>query len=107
MFDIKLLTIVKVYRKWRYYLIYILYSIEMFINHLNHHYLTIKTKLNNREIKWIEKLIAFNFIIIYYKKAKNPINGLFRQFNFKDNNELFTTKRQSLLNFLSKFQEYL
>ncbi len=46
-------------------------------------------------------------MIIYYKRAKNPINNLFQQFNFKDNNELSIIKRQSLLNFLSKFQEHL
>ncbi len=41
----------------------------------------------------MEKLTAFNFIIIYCKKAKNPVNNLFRRSDFKDNNELFTTKR--------------
>ncbi len=41
----------------------------------------------------MEELIAFNFIIIYYKKAKNLANGLSRQSDFKDNNELFATKR--------------
>ena len=51
----------------------------------------------------MEKLVAFNFTIIYYKKAKNPINNLFQQSNFKDNNKLFITKYQPFLNFLSKF----
>ena len=52
-------------------------------------------------------MIAFDFIIIYRKKTKNLIDGLFRRFDFKDDNELFTTRRQLLSNFLSKFQEYL
>ncbi len=55
----------------------------------------------------MEKLTTFDFIIIYCKKAKNLINGLSQQPNFKDNNELFATKYQPLSNFLSKFQEYL
>ncbi len=46
-------------------------------------------------------------MIIYRKKTKNLINSLFRQPNFKNNNELSTTKYQLLLNFLSKFQEHL
>ncbi len=79
----------------------------MFIDHLNHRYLTIKEKLSGRETRWIEELIAFNFIIIYYKKAKNLIDSLSRRSDFKDNNELFTMKRQPLLNFLSKFQKHL
>ena len=75
----------------------------MFINHLNHYYLIIKVKLNDRETRWIEKLIAFDFTIIYYKKAKNLIDNLSQRSNFKDNNELSITRRQPLLNFLSKF----
>ena len=55
----------------------------------------------------MEELIAFDFIIIYYERVKNLIDGLSQQPDFKDDNELFTIKRQSLPNFLSKFQEYL
>ena len=65
----------------------------MFIDHLNHRYLTTKAKLNGRKVKWIEKLTAFDFIIIYYKKVKNLINSLSRRFDFKDNNELSATRR--------------
>ncbi len=79
----------------------------MFINYLNYRYLITKTKLNSKEIRWIEELTTFDFIIIYREKAKNPINSLFRRSNFKDNNELSTIKHQPLLNFLSKFQKYL
>ena len=64
-------------------------------------------KLNDKKARWIEKLIAFNFTIIYCKKAKTPINSLSQRSDFKDNNELSITKRQFLLNFLSKFQEHL
>jgi len=52
-------------------------------------------------------LTAFDFTIIYYKKVKNLIDSLFQRLDFKDNNELFTIKRQLLPNFLFKFQEYL
>ncbi len=55
----------------------------------------------------MKKLIAFDFTIIYYEEAKNLIDSLFRRFDFKDDNKLFITRRQFLLNFLSKFQEYL
>ena|SRR6266699_790705 len=79
----------------------------MFIDHLNHHYLTTKTKLNNKEVKWIKKLATFNFTIIYCKKAKNLTDNLSRRPDFKNNNELSTTKHQPLSNFLSKFQEHL
>jgi len=63
--------------------------------------------LNGREARWIKELVAFDFTIIYYKKAKNPINSLSRQPDFKDDSELSTTKRQLLLNFLFKFQKHL
>ncbi len=52
-------------------------------------------------------MVVFNFTIIYCKEAKNPIDDLFRRFDFKDNSELSVIKRQPLPNFLSKFQEYL
>ena len=55
----------------------------------------------------MKKLIAFNFTIIYYKRAKNLVDGLFRRSDFKDNNELSTTRRQFFPNFLSKFQKHL
>ncbi len=105
--DIKLLVIIKAFWKWRHYLTYILCSTEVFTNHLNYRYLTTKIKLNGKETRWIEELTTFNFMIIYYKRVKNPVNGLFWWFDFKDNNKLSTTKRQPLSNFLSKFQKHL
>jgi len=51
----------------------------------------------------MEKLIAFDFTIIYCERVKNLIDSLFRRFDFKDNNELFAIKYQSFLNFLFKF----
>ncbi len=79
----------------------------MFIDHLNHCYLITKTKLNGRETKQIEELTTFDFIIIYYKKVKNPVDNLSRQFDFKDDNELSIIKYQPFPSFLFKFQEYL
>ncbi len=79
----------------------------MFTNHLNHHYLIIKTKLNNKEVRWIEELIVFDFTIIYCKMVKNLADSLSRRFNFKDNSKLSIMKCQPLLNFLSKFQKHL
>jgi len=76
MFNTKLLVIVKVFRKWRYYLIYILCFTKIFIDYLNYYYLIIKAKLNGKKVKWIEELTTFDFTIIYYKKTKNPIYGL-------------------------------
>ncbi len=55
----------------------------------------------------MEKLIAFDFTIIYCKRAKNLIDGLFRRSNFKDDSELSATRHQFFLSFLFKFQEYL
>ncbi len=52
-------------------------------------------------------MTTFDFTIIYYKRVKNPTDGLSRRPDFKDNNELSTTKYQPLPNFLSKFQEHL
>ncbi len=66
-----------------------------------------KTKLNDKETRWIKELITFNFTNIYYKKIKNLINNLFRRSDFKDDNELSTIRRQLLLNFLFKFQKHL
>ncbi len=50
-FDIELLIIVEAFRKWRYYLVYILCSIEVFTDHLNHRYLTTKAKLNSKKVR--------------------------------------------------------
>ncbi len=79
----------------------------MFTDYLNYRYLVTKIKLNDKEARWIEKLTTFDFTIIYREGAKNPTNGLSRRPDFKDDNELFTTRCQLLPNFLSKFQEHL
>ena len=92
MLNAELLTIIKVFRKWRHYLTYVLYSIEIFIDHLNHRYLITKAKLNGKKTRWIEKLAAFNFTIIYRERAKNLVDNLSRRSDFKDDNELFTTR---------------
>jgi hypothetical protein len=46
------------------------------IDHLNYRYLATKAKLSGHEAKWIEELVAFDFIIIYYEGSKNPTDGL-------------------------------
>ncbi len=88
-------------------MIYVLCSTKVLTDHLNHRYLATKAKLNGKEAKWIEELAAFDFTIIYHERVKNPIDGLSRRSNFKDDSELFATRRQLLPNFLSKFQEHL
>jgi len=50
----------------------------MFIDHLNHRYLITKVKLNGKEAKWIEELVAFDFTIIYCKRVKNLVDNLFQ-----------------------------
>ncbi len=50
----------------------------MLTNHLNNCYLATKAKLNDKEARWIEELVAFDFTIIYCKRAKNLIDGLSR-----------------------------
>jgi len=79
----------------------------VFTDYLNYRYLIIKAKLNGKEVRWMEELITFDFMIIYCKRVKNLVDGLFRRPDFKDDSELFIIKCQSFSNFLSKFQEYL
>ncbi len=79
----------------------------MFTDYLNHRYLATKAKLNDREVRWMEKLAAFNFTIIYCEGVKNLIDGLSRRPDFKDDSKLSATRYQLLSNFLSKFQKYL
>ena len=72
---------------------YILCSIEVLIDHLNHRYLVIKTKLNRRKARWMEEFVAFNFIIIYCKESKNPVDTLSQRPDLKDDSELAIRRR--------------
>ena len=79
--DKKLYIIMLKFKNWRYYLQNCKYTIRVISNYNNFRYFMITKKLNVKQIRWIEKLIAFDFEIEYRKNKFNFANASSRKFN--------------------------
>ena len=90
-YDKKLLTIIKIFEKWRFECAKT--SIECFIkiftNHQNLKYFMISKNFNKRQIKWTKFLSKFNFLITFRSNKQNiKTNNLIRRTeNFLTNKE--------------------
>ena len=76
MHDKELLAIVKSFKHWRHYLEGSKYSIIVLSDHANLHYFMTTTELNRRQVRWVEKLAAFDFTIQHCLGSKNPADVL-------------------------------
>ena len=89
-YDKKLLTIVRVFEKWRFELKDFKFFIEVILNHKNLKYFMFFKFLNRRQARWFEFLSRFNFRIIYrLDKLNSAVDVLNRQ--LKD----FSKKREN------------
>ena len=73
--DKELLAIVESFKHWRHYLEGSKYPIIVSSDHANLHYFMTTTELNRRQVRWVEKLAAFDFTIQHYPGSKNPIDA--------------------------------
>ncbi len=79
-YDKKLLAIIQAFKHWRSELKLTELSIKMFIDHQALTSLMKNKELSKRQMRWVQKLIDFNFKIMYRSDKQNiKVNALTRQ----------------------------
>ena len=73
--DKELLAIVESFKHWRHYLEGSKYPIIVSSDHANLRYFMTTTELNRRQVRWVEKLAAFDFTIQHRPGSKNPADA--------------------------------
>ncbi len=81
--DQKMLMIIESMNHWRHYLEEAWHEIKIINNHANLQHFMITIKLSYRQMKWINKLTAYNFKISYQKKVSNSVNDSSRKLNYE------------------------
>ena len=87
--DKELYAIILKFKNWQHYLQNNKHFIHVIINYNNFRFFMLTKKFNAKQIRWTEKLIAFNFIIKYRKEKLNFANALLKRSDIikLDNNE--------------------
>ena len=85
--DKELYAIVLSFKNWRHYLQNSKHVINVITNHNNLRYFMTTKKLNARQMRWAEKLAAFDFNIEYRKKKLNSVDASFRRFDIMKSND--------------------
>ncbi len=78
-----MLMIIESMNHWRHYLEETWHEIKIISNHANLWYFITTIKLFYRQMKWINRLTAYNFKIFYQKRASNSVNDSSRRFNYE------------------------
>jgi len=103
MHDKKLYIIVLDFKNWWHYLQSSKRLICMITNHNNLRYFMTIKKLNAWQMRWVEKLAAFNFHIKYHRDKLNSANALSRRLDImklndsEKNNDYFLSTLQNKL----------
>ena len=69
--DKELMAIIEAFHEWKHYLSGTTYQIKVYTDHKNLASFTTKKELNKRQIRWMEFLSEFHFVIIYRKGNEN------------------------------------
>ena len=81
--DKELLAIVECFRTWRHYLEGAHHQVKVITDHKNLMYFMTTKVLNQRQVRWAEALVAFDFWIQYQKGNENArADALSRQKTF-------------------------
>ena len=81
--DKELLAIVECFRTWRHYLKGAHHQVKVITDHKNLTYFMTTKVLNQRQVRWAEALVAFDFWIQYWKGNENArADALSRQKTF-------------------------
>ncbi len=103
MHDKKLYAIVLDFKNWWHYLQSSKRFICIITDHNNLRYFMMMKKLNARQMRWAEKLAAFDFHIKYRRDKLNSANALSRKLDImklndsKKNNDYFLSTLQNKL----------
>jgi len=99
-YDQKLLIIVMMFKHWWYYVKDNYHTVEVLTDHNNLKNFMNIWKLNERQVKWIIRLLIYNFEIMHKLEKINLINASSRWFNYKNKyifvNYLLLTLQQKL-----------
>ncbi len=103
MHDKKLYAIILDFKNWWYYFQSSKRFICVITGHNNLHYFMMMKKFNVQQMRWTEKLAAFDFHIKYCKDKLNSVNASLRRLNImklndsKKNNDYFLFTLQNKL----------
>ena len=86
--DKELYVIVLNFKNWRHYLQNSRYLIYVIFDHVNLRYFMTTKKFNARQVRWIEKLAAFDFNIEYRKEKANLVDASSRRFDIIKSNDI-------------------
>ncbi len=81
--DQKMLMIIESMNYWRYYLEETWHEIKIINDHANLQHFMTTIKLSCRQMKWINRLTAYNFKIFYQKRVSNSVNDSSRKFDYE------------------------
>ena len=102
--DKKLLIIIFAFKQWRHYFEKARKQILILTNHRNLNRFMSTTKLSFRQIRWIQKLSRYNFVIDYRSDNKNFANDLFRR---SDHMTIIEKKIENNRQMLIRLREFL
>ena len=110
--DKELLIIVFAFKQWRHYLERVKEKVFVLTNHRNLNRFMTTTKLSSRQIRWVQKLSRYDFIIDYRFDTKNFANDLSRRSNhmmifekkIENNRQILNQLRRSLQTNSLKFR---
>ena len=100
--DKELLTIVFAFKQWRHYFEKVRKQVLVLTNHRNFSRFMSITKLTSRQVRWVQKLSRYNFVIDYRFDSKNSANDLSRRFNHMKINESEIESNRQILTQLRK-----
>ena len=80
--DKKLLTIVDSFKQWRHYLEKVKHDILILIDHHNLKQFMKTTRLLSRQVRWVQELSKYHFIIDYKSDSKNSADELFKRSDY-------------------------
>ncbi len=85
-YDQKLLIIVAMFKHWQHYVKDSYHTVEVLTDHNNLKNFMNVQELNERQVKWVMKLLICDFEIAHRSEKTNSINALLRWFNYKSEN---------------------
>ena len=106
--DKKLLAIVMCFKHWRHYLKDNVHLMIVLTDHNNLKKFIHVQQLNDRQVRWTMKLIAFNFSIEHWFKKSNLVDASSRQSNYyeevNEHAQRLLSTLQSKLNVMTTLQ---
>jgi len=85
-YDQKLLVIVLMFKHWWYYVKDSYHTVEVLTDHNNLKSFMNVQKLNERQVRWVMRLLICNFEIVHRSEKTNSINASLRWFDYKNEN---------------------